>query len=168
MSQLDQVREAFIQLMERITEQRGFTPIHGRILACLLLSHSPQTQRGIAKWTGYSVSAVSRTLEQMVAFGSVRRFKQPGTRSYQYEMDASLPSLFIGPFERWLSIVDSVRGAFSQLAEAAQDIDRALLTSSQRKEVSLLTSQLQQLVDTLQTVTPVLKEMLNRFQTLSH
>jgi DNA-binding transcriptional regulator GbsR (MarR family) len=167
MSQLDEVREQFIQLLERITEQRGFQPIHGRILAGLFLSDRSLTQKELADWSGYSVSAVSRTLDQMVALGSVRRYKEPGRRSFQYELVASLPSLFVGPIERWLQVVDASQNAFRQLVEKAQQVDVTSLLASQVKEVNLLTTHLQQLVDTLQTITPMFQELVNRLQTLS-
>ncbi len=166
MSEYHQIRTQFIQLLERITEERGFKPIHGRILACLFLSDQPRNQQSIAEWSGYSVSAVSRTLDQLMKIGSIRRYKEPGERSYRYQIGASMPSLFIGAIGQWLKMVELVRTPIHQLAQAAKRLKRVQLNSIQAKEVQLLVTQLRKLDLTLEKGIPLFEALIRQLEIL--
>jgi DNA-binding transcriptional regulator GbsR (MarR family) len=160
------LRGQFIRLMERIAEERGFKPIHGRVLACLFLASSPLSQRAIADWTGYSVSGVSRVLDQLVTLGSVRRFKEPGNRYYSYEIGTSLSSLFIGAIERWLTVVQRAEIPIASLTEAADRVDFKKLAHTEQTEAEQMLRQLKQLRDTLQSVKALFEDLLNRLVAL--
>lgn len=166
MSEYQQIRTRFIQLLERITEQRGFKPIHGRILACLFLSDQPRTQQSIAEWTGYSISAVSRALNQLESLGSVSRYKEPGDRRYQYQIGASITYLFVGAIESWLRIVEVVRHPIQQLAQSAHHLDVSKLTSKHSREAQLLIAQLDQLDSTLEKIVPFFQALVHQLESL--
>ncbi len=167
MSDFQSVRTQFIQLLEQIAEERGFKPIHGRILASLFLAPQPRSQKSIAQWTGYSISAVSRTLDQLVNLGSVRRFKEPGHRSYLYQIGTSMTSLFVSAIERWLIIAERVHEPIVSLAESARRLDRSRLNESKITEVQLLAQQLEQLEKTLNQAIPIFKELVQQLRKLN-
>lgn len=166
MSEYNHIRTQFIQLLERITEQRGFKPIHGRILACFFLSDQPRSQHFIAEWTGYSVSAVSRTLDQLMKIGSIQRYKEPGERSYRYQIRASMPSLFIGAIEQWLRMVELIRNPIHQLAQDAKRLKRAQLNSIQATEAQLLVTQLNKLDSALEKGIPLFEALIRQLEIL--
>lgn len=167
MSDFQSVRSQFIQLLEHIAEERGYKPIHGRILACLFLAPQPLSQQSIAQWTGYSISAISRTLDQLVNLGSVRRFKEPGHRSYLYQIGTSITSLFVGAIERWLIIAERVHEPITSLAESARRLDRSLLNEPKLTEAQLLAQQLEQLEKTLSHAIPIFKELSRQLKNLN-
>ncbi len=166
MTDFNLLRTQFIQFLERIVEERGFTPLHGRILACLFLSSQARTQYTIAQWTGYSISAVSRALDQLVALGSIRRYKTPGERSYNYESGTSMPQLFIGAIEQWLAIVERVQQPISAMAQAAKQLDTSPLPATDAAEATLLTQQLHQLDRTLYQIKPFFRELVQKLRSL--
>ena len=166
-SEYQALRSQFIQLMEHIAEQRGFKTIHGRVLSCLFLASSPQSQQAIADWTGYSVSAVSRVLDQLEALGSVRRSKEPGSRCYNYQTGTSISSLFIGAIERWLTVVQRAETPIASLTEAADHIDLKKLAHAERTEAQQMTRQLKQLRDGLQSVKAFFEDLSKQLVALS-
>lgn len=166
-SDFQSIRTQFIQLLEQIAEERGFKPIHGRILASLFLAPQPRSQQSIAQWTGYSISAISRTLDQLVNLGSVRRFKEPGHRSYLYQIGTSMTSLFVSAIERWLIITERAHEPIASLAESARRLDHSLLNVSEMTEAKLLARQLEQLEKTLSQAMPIFKELLQQLRKLN-
>ena len=76
MKNLEEIRNQFSRIVERSVEQRGFKTCHGRILAYLLISNQPSTQQEIVEGTGYSISAISRTLDELENLGSINKFKK--------------------------------------------------------------------------------------------
>jgi DNA-binding transcriptional regulator GbsR (MarR family) len=162
------VRERFIQLMETIAEERGFKGMHGRVLACLFLSDSPLNQQAIARWTGYSVSAISRVLEQLVALGSVRRSREPGSRSYNYQVGTSLSTLFVDAINRWSVVVERAETPIAELTQAAQRLDVEGLKKDERAEARQMVRQLVQLGEMLRRIKALFEKLVAQLRTLDH
>jgi DNA-binding transcriptional regulator GbsR (MarR family) len=153
--------------MEQLVEQRGFKSVHGRILTCLILSNAPQSQHYIAQWTKYSISTVSRALDQMVRLGSVRRFKQPGIRSYVYEIGTTTAALIIGALESWLLMIEKARQPISSMAKTAKKIDVSKLKDKEASESRKLTQLLSEMEITLTNAIPIFEETVQKLMTLS-
>jgi len=153
--------------MEHIAEEHGFKTVHGRVLSCLFLASSPPSQQAIADSTGYSVSAISRVLDQLVALGSVRRFKEPGSRCYTYQTGTSISSLFIGAIERWLTVVQRAETPIASLTEAADHMDFKKLAHAERIEAQQMTRQLKQLRDGLQSVKALFEDLSKQLAALN-
>ena len=152
--------------MERLVQQRGFKAVHGRILACLFLAEHPRTQQEISEWTGYSVSAISRALEQLMMLGSVRRHKKAGIRSHSYGIGTSIAGMIVGALTRWVTMIHEVQVPFTEIARTADRLDTTSLPGAEVLEVKLLVQQMKQLEITLSKAEPVLQDMLTKLQTL--
>lgn len=157
----------FIRLLEHFAEERGFKPLHGRILACLLLASTPRSQHEIAQWTGYSLSAVSRALDQLVSLGSVQRLKEPGSRRYHYQIGTPLTSLIAGSVERWITLIERLLPSLSDMALSVRRIDTRQLTNSEAEETRNLAQQLTQLEAYLRRVLPLFRELVAQLHSIS-
>ncbi|MGD2072998.1 MAG: hypothetical protein PVG65_05875 [Candidatus Thorarchaeota archaeon] len=164
MPEFQELRKRFIQFMEQLVEQRGFKSVHGRILACLILSDTPQSQNDIAQWSQYSVSTVSRALEQMVRLGSVSRFKQPGIRSYVYEVGRTIADLIIGALESWLLMIERTMQPIASMVQTAKKIDISKLNDKEASEIRQLTRLLIEMESTLDKASPIFKETLQKLR----
>ena len=68
----------------------GYSPIHGKILACLLIKGRPVALQDIAKITGYSVSMVSISIDFLEISGIVKRIKKSGDRKLYIQIQGDL------------------------------------------------------------------------------
>jgi DNA-binding transcriptional regulator GbsR (MarR family) len=167
MSEFHELRKQFIRFMEVLVERRGFKSVHGRILACLLLSSSPQSQQNIANWSKYNISTVSRALDQMVRLGSVRKFKQPGIRSYLYEVSSTIANLIIGALESWLSMIGKMRQPIASMVRATKRIDKSNLDDRDAIESQRLAQLLVEMDSTLSKAKPIFEETIQKLRGLN-
>ena len=152
--------------MEQLIEQRGFKSVHGRILTCLMLSNTAQSQNDIALWAKYSISTVSRALDQMVRLGSVRRFKQPGVRTYVYEIGSSIADMIIGALESWLLIIEKMHQPIALMAKTAKKIKISELNEDEASERKRLSNLLVEMENTLIKVKPIFEESTQKLKKL--
>ncbi|MFC5833382.1 GbsR/MarR family transcriptional regulator [Nonomuraea insulae] len=63
----------------------GWPPMAGRAAGVLMLSESPMTMAELQDVLNASKGSLSETTRLLVVSGTVRRFKEPGSRQYVYE-----------------------------------------------------------------------------------
>lgn len=63
----------------------GWPPMAGRAAGVLMLSETPLTMAELQNALDASKGSMSETTRLLVVSGTVRRFKQPGSRQYVYE-----------------------------------------------------------------------------------
>lgn len=162
-----ELRKKFIQFIEQLVEQRGFKSVHGRILACLILSNTPQSQNSIALWSKYDISTVSRALDQMVRLGSVRRFKQPGVRNYVYEIGSTIADMIIGALESWLLVIEKMEQPIASMVKSAKKINVSKLNENEASESQRLSYILVEMEGTINKVKPIFEETAQKLRVLS-
>lgn len=96
------IKSKFIQIFEKIAIERGFNPLNGKILALFLLSKESLTQSNLEDMTGFSRSAISRSLHQMVRMGTLSKSKKAGSREYYYTIEIDFQTLLINFILKWL------------------------------------------------------------------
>ncbi|MFI6734982.1 GbsR/MarR family transcriptional regulator [Nonomuraea sp. NPDC050451] len=69
----------------RIGRAMGWPPMAGRAAGVLMLSETPMTMDELQAALNASKGSVSETTRLLVVNGTVRRFKEPGSRQYVYE-----------------------------------------------------------------------------------
>ncbi|MFB4262271.1 GbsR/MarR family transcriptional regulator [Nonomuraea sp. GTA35] len=72
----------------RIGRAMGWPPMAGRAAGVLMLSPEPMTTAELQSALDASKGSVSEITRLLVDSGTVRRFKQPGSRQYGYEWRA--------------------------------------------------------------------------------
>jgi DNA-binding transcriptional regulator GbsR (MarR family) len=68
----------------------GYSEIHGRIIAALLVSDKKLSLNELAKKTGYSLSTVSLSLDLLEFLGMIKKIKKVGDRKLYVELHGSL------------------------------------------------------------------------------
>jgi DNA-binding transcriptional regulator GbsR (MarR family) len=68
----------------------GYSEIHGRIIAALMVSNKKLSLQGLAKKTGYSISALSLSLDLLEFFGMIKKIKNAGDRKLYIELHGDL------------------------------------------------------------------------------
>ncbi|WP_433443521.1 GbsR/MarR family transcriptional regulator [Nonomuraea sp. CA-141351] len=63
----------------------GWPPMAGRAAGVLMLSEAPMTMVDLQEALNASKGSVSETTRLLMVSGTVRRFKEPGSRQYVYE-----------------------------------------------------------------------------------
>lgn len=86
-------REALLSTFESLFKARGMGDAHGRVFGAILLSVDAMTQDEISEFTGYSVPAVSSTLDDLVRFGLVFKQKRQDSRKNYYSSKADLDDI---------------------------------------------------------------------------
>ncbi len=68
----------------------GYSPVHGKIIAFLLVKGGPAPLEEVAKGTGYSLSMVSLSLDLLEVIGLIKRSRRPGDRKLYIELEGDL------------------------------------------------------------------------------
>ena len=86
-------REAILGTFEALFKAQGQGALHGRVYGAILLAVDPLTQDEISEFTGYSVSAVSSAIDELVRVGLVVRQKRQDSRKNYYTSRANLDKI---------------------------------------------------------------------------
>jgi len=162
MKDLNEIRNQFSRLIEASVEQRGFKTVHGRIIAYLLMSPRALTQQEIVERTGYSVSAISRTLDELENLGSVSKFKEPGERSYRYETTTSIVDSLINFIQKWLWTTKNMMNSIDNLAQEVENIDRSTLKNSEIAEINYFNKKMNNIVDSFKKIVPQFEKFIQQ------
>ena len=68
----------------------GYSEIHGRIIAALLVSNKKLSLNELSKKTGYSPSTISLSLDLLELLGIIKKIKKVGDRKLYVELQGSL------------------------------------------------------------------------------
>lgn len=90
MSELDEVRGAFIQLWGRLAPLWGITPTAGRILACLIARDGSADGDALAEELEMSRGAVSMATRELIDWGLVHPERPTGSRRVTYRAETDL------------------------------------------------------------------------------
>lgn len=96
---LEEIKTEFVRIYEDLVRTKGLPPIYGRIMATFLLEGPELSHKEISNLTGYSISSVSRTLDQMVRMGIVRKHKHVSLKYFVYRVNIDLGALAISAFK---------------------------------------------------------------------
>lgn len=96
---IKEVKDEFVQMYEDFVQTRGIPRIIGRVMAVFLLEGRELSHKEISNLTGYSISSVSRTLDQMIRMGVVHKHKDVPRKQFVYHVKIDLRELIISAFE---------------------------------------------------------------------
>jgi DNA-binding transcriptional regulator GbsR (MarR family) len=132
---LSDVKEKLVVLWERLAQARGFDLLLGRILAHLYMSEEPLSQKELSEKTDFSVPAISKTLDQLVALGGVKKFKKKGERTYYYSASATPQQMLIAGLSKW---VDDQKIMHRELSILKSKLETETLTENEKNEAEKL------------------------------
>jgi len=68
----------------------GYSPLHGSIIAALLVKDRPVSLQELAEETGYSSSMVSLSLDLLEVLGTIKKVKKTGDRKLYISLQGDL------------------------------------------------------------------------------
>ncbi len=87
---LEDIEREIYSLFAEVAGALGYSEIHGRIIAALLVKGGKASLQELAKETRYSPSMVSLSLDLLEFFGVIKKVKHAGDRKLYVELQGSL------------------------------------------------------------------------------
>ena len=73
-----------------VANSLGYSDVHGRIIAPLVSSKEPLSLEQIAKKSGYSLAAISLSLDLLEILGMIKKVKNPNDRKLYARIDCDI------------------------------------------------------------------------------
>lgn len=89
-SRIREIEREIYSLFAEVASALGYSEIHGRIIAALLVKGGKTSLQELAKETGYSSSMISLSLDLLEFFGVIKKVKHVGDRKLYVELQGSL------------------------------------------------------------------------------
>ncbi len=80
------VERKLMNAFAEVASSVGYSEIHGRILAVLLIEQEPVPLQSIAKKLSYSLASISLSADLLDTLGIVRKFRKPSDRKVYLEL----------------------------------------------------------------------------------
>ncbi len=126
-SSLQEIKDEFVRMYEDFAHARGLPRIIGRIMAVFLLEGRELNHKEISDLTGYSISSVSRTLDQMVQMGIVHKHKDVSLKHFVYHVNIDLGELVVSSLERQIRL-------YEERLKEVEHLTQKLITLKSKKE----------------------------------
>ncbi|HIJ98758.1 TPA: hypothetical protein H1005_02350 [archaeon] len=87
---IHEIESEIIDTFASISQSLGYSEVHGKILAALLLSGKPLCLEVLAKKTRYSISMISLSTDLLEVIGLIKKSKKPNDRRLYLELSGDL------------------------------------------------------------------------------
>lgn len=121
MNSINQFKREFLRIYEQIAQRRGLSPILGRIMGVFFLEENELNQKELSEKTDYSISSISRALEQMIRLGIVTKHKHTSREYFVYDMSESFFDLALRGIKRWTEQAEQNRKQINALLRKVED-----------------------------------------------
>jgi len=155
MSSLQEVNTEFIQIYEGVASKRGLPTLFGRIMAIFLLEERELSQKDVSDLSGYSVSSVSRTLDQMVRMGLVHKHKDASLRQFVYHMNVDYYDLAISGLETWMRQAEI---SINEMGSLRRKIEALRLAGEEKIEADCLHETLKDIEEKTGSILGIIKK----------
>lgn len=88
-----QIERKVLDSFATVAETIGYSPLHGKIIAALLLEGKPISLNELAKETGYSTSMISLSLDFLEVMEVIKKVKKAGDRKLYVQLNGDLLSI---------------------------------------------------------------------------
>ncbi len=121
--QAKEIERNIYSLFADIASSLGYSEVHGRIIAALLVKGGKLSLQELAKETGYSPSMVSLSLDFLEVFGIIKKVKKAGDRKLYVELQGNLLSALRKAFIMRLG--KNVELALTKFKELRKELETA-------------------------------------------
>jgi DNA-binding transcriptional regulator GbsR (MarR family) len=90
MIEVNEIKKNIYSAFSDIASSIGYSDIHGRIIAALLVFDNKLSLEELAKETGYSISTISLSLDFLELLGMIKKVKKVGDRKLYIELQGNL------------------------------------------------------------------------------
>jgi len=162
MNSLEEIKAEFVRIYEDMLRARGLPTIFGRIMATLLLEGRELSHKEISNLTGYSISSVSRTLDQMIRMGIVHKHKDASLKHFVFHVCADFPEMIASGMETYARVCEAQRKEIKKLTRKM----RSLRSKEKEKdEINRLLATLEKLEKTIEFAEGIMKNTIKELRT---
>jgi len=162
MSSLEEFKAEFIQIYEDMLRAKGLPTIFGRIMAILLLEKHELSHKEISNLTGYSISSVSRTLDQMVKMGIVHKHKDASLKHFVFHVSVNFPEMIASSMETMLRVYKAQREEMKNLTQKVRSLKSK---EKDKTEINRLQATLEKISETIEFVEDIMKKTIKELRT---
>ena len=87
---MEDVEEKIFRTFASVASSLGYSDVHGRVLAVLLVADKSLSLQELSKKTGYSDSAISLSLDLLELVGIIKKRKNVGDRKLYVSLEGDL------------------------------------------------------------------------------
>ncbi len=129
-------KEVFTVFSE-LAETIGYSPIHGKIIAALIVEDHPLPLQEIAKRTRYSTGMISLSLDLLEVLGVIKKIKKTGDRKLYVSLEGDLLEIL-----KKAVIVKVKKGIVNSLEDIAEKKKKAVSLNDEngRRSAELLST----------------------------
>jgi len=160
MDSLAEIKADFVRIYEDMVRAKGLPTIFGRIMATLLLEGRELSHKEISNLTGYSISSVSRTLDQMIRMGIVHKHKDASLKHFVFHACADFPEMIASGMETVLRVYEAQREEMKKLTRKVRS-----MKSDENAEINRLLATLENVEKTIEFAERVMKSTIEELRT---
>jgi len=160
MKSLQEIKAEFVQIYEDMLRAKGLPTIFGRIMATLLLEGRELSHKEISNLTGYSISSVSRTLDQMVRMGIVHKHKDVSLKHFVFHVSGDFPEMIASGMETYARVCEAQREEMKRLEREVRS-----LKSKEKAEVNRLLATLDKVEKTIEFAEGIMRNTIRELRT---
>jgi len=120
MTQAEEVKNKVLSTFGEVASSIGYSPLHGKIIAILLVKSKPVSLQEVAKETGYSTSMISLSLDLLEVLGVIKRVKKTADRKLYIELSGDLIEILKNAIV--MKVDKSIKNTVSEFEAARQHI----------------------------------------------
>ena len=128
MSEIKDIEKDIYASFATIASTIGYSEIHGRIIAALMVSDGKLSLQELAEKTGYSISTLSLSLDLLELLGMIKKIKNVGDRKLYIELQGDLleglKKAFIIRIQKNISESLNNFNKYKESLEASNDKDK--------------------------------------------
>ncbi|NIR87689.1 helix-turn-helix domain-containing protein [Candidatus Bathyarchaeota archaeon] len=161
MNSLQEIKAEFVQIYEDMLRAKGLPTIFGRIMATLLLEDRELSHKELSNLTGYSISSVSRTLDQMVRMGVVQKHKDVSLKHFVFHVDVDFPEMIASGMETMLRVYEAQRKEIKKLTRKVRSLKSK---GKEKAEINRLQATLEKVEKTIEFVEGIMKNAVKELR----
>jgi DNA-binding transcriptional regulator GbsR (MarR family) len=163
MTSIQEIKAKFVQIYEDMLRAKGLPTIFGRIMATLLLEGHELSHKEISNLTGYSISSVSRTLDQMVRMGIVHKHKDASLKHFVFHVSVDFPEMTASGMETILRVYGTQREEIEKLMEKV----KSLKSKEKKVEINRLHATLENAAKTIEFAERIIENTIRELRSKS-
>ncbi len=147
MSSVEQFKENFMRIYERIVDKRGLPVVYGRIMASFFLEERELNQKELSDLTDYSISSISRAVDQMIKMGLLQKHKNPSRKFFLYQMKVNFIDLAVAGLQTWIR---QAKESKDEISEFLGDINTNAFNIEEKSEATRIKNRIEDLKDEME------------------
>lgn len=155
MTKAEDIQNKILSTFGEVASSIGYSPLHGKIIAVLLVKDKPIPLQELARDTGYSVSMISLSLDLLEVLGIIRKIKKTADRKLYIELSGDLIETLKNAIA--MKVEKSINNTLSEFETARRDLNSLQGPERDRAEktLNMLESQIKRLNNYINTLSRI-------------